>query len=1009
MKNNLLLTTALVALAMPAWADSVAYTSEHPISSNEEKVYNIVNSNTRNAEDKININAPVGVMWVKRGATATVLAGSNFENNKAESGVFYVSKPEGTVEAGLVIAGTAENKVTFKGNSAYFDGGAIASMGRLSIEHAIFEGNKTENTTTLVDKKNIGGGAIALGSESDSSILSITSTLFKNNSSQYDGGAIATRKAKDGNNVAAKLDIEAEFTGNSASNNGGAIYNTFYSNNGTNKGNGVTVKGNFKENTAGVSGGAIYNDGTITNGNSNGGVMTVLAGSKFVGNEANEDGGAIYNSGVMTVGDNIEFSENKAGWGGAIFTKWKMNIGDDVIFENNEATVSGGALYVSKYSSTEDGSLVIGDNVLFDSNKAQYDGGAITNMKNMLKVGEGAKFTNNKSLAKDTNNPIGGGAIALGSESQTKLDGALFENNSSAFNGGAIATRLADDTNGSKHNQINAKLDITAQFIGNTAGADGGAIYNTFYTSSEGNGVKIADSTFTNNKAEGKGGAIFNDGIVDTNGRGGTINFSGKNVFAGNTAGGKANDIHNSGTINVSGDLTLDGGVSGEGSIVFASGTNLTVQANKTTITNKVTNNGATLNMIFDTGFEGQYDLITETGSLDTEFTIADNTIYNIASVENGLYEITKKSSSEVAETLGASSSEASALLAATSGSSNNQYFNDVADALNTAAQNGDASAVKEATKLGADANPIVSTQETGTHDVLFGVVSSELNGDSGAMAGMSSGDVFKKASAWIRGLFNKADHESTSKSSGFNADTYGVAMGIDKEINSDTRLGFGYANSQTDIESTGRDTDVDTNSFFVYSQYKPANWYVNTMLAYSWSEYDETKSVMGANAGAKYDVDTIALQSMYGYETKFKSYDLTPEFGFRYLHINQDAYTDKLGTTVAENSEDVLTLVAGAKVAKNYTLENGTVLRPELKAAVTYDLFDADNSANVALANGASYVVEGEKLNRLGFEFGAKVTTNATDKVEVSAGYLTRVREDYQDHTVTFDARYNF
>ena len=36
-------------------------------------------------------------------------------------------------------------------------------------------------------------------------------------------------------------------------------------------------------------------------------------------------------------------------------------------------------------------------------------------------------------------------------------------------------------------------------------------------------------------------------------------------------------------------------------------------------------------------------------------------------------------------------------------------------------------------------------------------------------------------------------------------------------------------------------------------------------------------------------------------------------------------------------------------------------------------------------------------------------IISEITDKVEVSAGYLTRVREDYQDHTVTFDARYNF
>ncbi len=521
----------------------------------------------------------------------------------------------------------------------------------------------------------------------------------------------------------------------------------------------------------------------------------------------------------------------------------------------------------------------------------------------------------------------------------------------------------------------------------------------------------LSNTTDVTIGSEGKTSTLTGNGAK---GYGLYINQSaGANLNGNATVSGSTSDIHNDGTLNVNGDLTLAGtGITGTGTTTFESGSKLTVQANKTTIANSVINEGATLSMVFDTGFTGDYQLIT--GSLDEEFTIAENSLYEITTNEDakGTYTISKKSSEEIADSLGLSSDEASALTAATSsaGSSGNASFDEVVSQLNQAAQAGDSSVAKEASKLGADTNPVVASQEASSHDVLFSIVSNELNGAGGAIAeGKSSGDFFKKATAWVRGLFNKADHESTSKSAGFNSDTYGVAFGIDKELDNNVRAGFGYANSQTDIESVGRDTDVDTNSLFVYAKYKPADWYVNTMLAYSWSEYDEKKSILGVNAGAKYDVDTIALQSMYGYETKFKEYDLTPEFGFRYLHIDQDSYTDKLGSKVASNQEDVLTLVAGAKIAKDYTLDNGTILRPELKAALTYDLFDADNSANVLLANGAGYTVDGEKLDRLGFELGAKVSTFATEKTELSAGYLTRFREDYQDHTLTFDVKYNF
>ncbi len=487
------------------------------------------------------------------------------------------------------------------------------------------------------------------------------------------------------------------------------------------------------------------------------------------------------------------------------------------------------------------------------------------------------------------------------------------------------------------------------------------------------------------------------------------INMRGDVTVSGNTS-----DIYNDGTLNVAGGLILDNGITGEGSVNFLDGSKLTATLNKTQINaNDVTIGKATLNLLVNDGEkleENKNYSFVNAKNLEGAF-IIENGLYNFSQDSDGNISYAKKSTDELGSSLGATSNEANAIIAATSNTnSSNNAFNNIAKRLSTLAQEGDTSVASEAKKLGATDTPVTSGQETSMQSALFGVVSSELNGGTGAMArGRSSGDYMRKATAWIRGLFNKADHEKTNKSDGFNSDTYGVAMGVDSEVSSNTRLGLGYANAQTDLDSAGRKTDIDTNTLFVYSKYKPSNWYINSMLAYSWSKYDEKKSVLGEDASAKYDVDTIALQSMYGYETAYKGYDVTPEFGLRYMHIKQDAYTNKLGSKVAKNSDDVLTLVAGVKVAKRVRLTPCYSVKPELSAAITYDLFDADNSANVLLANGASYRVNGEKLNRLGFELGAKVTTKATQKLELSGGYMTRLREDYQDHTLMLDAKYNF
>ncbi len=1007
MKKNLLLTTALVAFALPALAgtyDGGTFDGTK------------IESNGPRAEG--------GVEKITNGNSLTV-ENATFKNNIATSvgGVFAVGT---TGDNSLTLKNT-----NFYNNHAVYDGGAVGTYKGLVIEGGIFEGNTAQLTGAnwdqgVEDDKPVGGGALSLGAESVTKVSSISGAQFNKNKSGKNGGAIGTRLGANANNSAAKLDIEASFTGNQALNNGGAIYSTFYTDNGLGKGEGVTIKGTFTSNTAGNSGGAIYNDGAKDSAGNNGGVMTV-SDSTFTGNSAEVWGGAIYSGGKssLTV-KNSTFKENTAGYAGALGagTNTLKTAIENTVFENNSA-------------------LEIGAVGLF---------GADSSLKNV-------KFIGNKATSTDASSD-GAGALFLGAVSTTSVDGVIsesyFESNTSGTRGGAISTRswyLGDNTN--------AKLDINnTKFVGNTAKTEGGAFDNYFYNSSKGgfayvgnsefeknsaaNGgaiynhgstskqlsdnpstnnnplkqlasIEIADSTFTGNTASSLGGAIYNE--LD-----GTVKLSGTNTFSGNTASGKANDIHNLGVLNVSGELTLDGGITGTGTLTFESGSTLGATYNTTKIENKTDLSGLQKIKL-------AISEVVDSLELDNLFTHEDNADgdgYNSAglTIENSMYDFTldetdttysrytvaQKSSEEIAENLGTTTEEASVLLAATSSSSSNQAFNEAAGALSLAAQSGDASAVSEAKKLGAGEAPVVLAQEIGTHDVLFGVVTSELNGEQGAMArGLASGDYFKKATAWIRGLFNKADHESTSKSAGFTSDTYGVAMGIDSEVSSNTRLGFGYANSQSDIDSEGRSTDVDTNSLFVYSKYQPQDWYINTVLAYSWSEYDEKKSVMGYNASAKYDVDTIALQSMYGYETKFKEYDLTPEFGFRYMHIMQDDYTNKLGTKVGSNTEDVLTAVAGAKIAKNYTLESGSIVRPELRAALTYDLFDADNTASVALANNSSYIVKGEKLDRLGLELGAKVSTFATDKVELSAGYLTRLREDYQDHTFTFDVKYDF
>jgi outer membrane autotransporter protein len=315
-------------------------------------------------------------------------------------------------------------------------------------------------------------------------------------------------------------------------------------------------------------------------------------------------------------------------------------------------------------------------------------------------------------------------------------------------------------------------------------------------------------------------------------------------------------------------------------------------------------------------------------------------------------------------------------------------------------------------TAVAPEVAPMVQKTQTETANQVFGAVGTRLTGGSISTGGegMASGDsIFKRGAMWVQGLFNKSKLDDTSKAKGFDADSNGIAFGAEKFVTDDTKVVIGYAYTNTDIDGFMRDTDVDTHTAIVYGEYKPSNWYVNGIATYGWSDYEESKSVAGVGVKADYDVETFGLQAMTGYDMNINGLGITPEAGLRYVHIKQDAYKDSADQRVSANDSDILTGVIGAKVSKNFELSNGMNIKPEARIAATYDLFNDDVNSVVTLANGSAYAVDGEALDRFGMEFGAGVTAEVNDNVELSLGYEGKFREDYQDHTGLINAKYKF
>lgn len=556
----------------------------------------------------------------------------------------------------------------------------------------------------------------------------------------------------------------------------------------------------------------------------------------------------------------------------------------------------------------------------------------------------------------------------------------------------------------------------------------------------------------------GKQAEISSSKNVNING--GTINIaegSTLGIYGGNDQTPTTAQLGSAAILNISG--TLDTSLNGNGTLNFnsnsgkitgdvnmTSGGIMNVGLNNAVIDGDATfNSGSTLKLeIADsgngslqaaniTGKEGSKlalnitkkmeigqtleDVALLKGNVDNHFTNEiSNNRYKVTSEDGKNFDITyENSASDVVADAGGSANNAQTaeawdtLVQSSTASANAKA---VASVLNDLSQNNEQAYVAALTAVAPEVAPMVQKTQTETANQVFGAVSTRLTGGSISTGGegMASGDnIFERAAVWVQGMFNKSKLDNTSKAKGFDADSAGVAMGIEKFVTDDTKIGIGYAYTNTDIDGFMRSTDVDTHTAIVYGEYKPSNWYINGIATYGWSDYSEDKSVAGVGVKADYDVETFGLQAMTGYDMQVKGLGFTPEVGLRYVHIKQDAYKDSADQKVSGNDSDILTGVIGAKVSKTWELSNGMNIKPEARIAATYDLFNDDVNSVVTLANGSAYAVEGEALDRFGMEFGAGVTAEVNDNVELSLGYEGKFRQDYQDHTGLINAKYKF
>lgn len=296
---------------------------------------------------------------------------------------------------------------------------------------------------------------------------------------------------------------------------------------------------------------------------------------------------------------------------------------------------------------------------------------------------------------------------------------------------------------------------------------------------------------------------------------------------------------------------------------------------------------------------------------------------------------------------------------------------------------------------------PVAQALATKTMSHVFSGVGAHL---SKPKSGLSSGDALNGVSAWGSTYYGHAKLDDRADDAyGFDADSKGITVGADKQITPSIKLGLGLQYDKSDIDAFRADVDVETIAAFGYGEYRLNNWYVSGVAAYGRSDYDEKKYVGNSTVKANYTADLYAVQGLTGYDFITRYAEVSPNVGLRYNYIKSHGYEDSVNQRVSGDDNDVLTGVAGVKIAKNY----GS-FRPSAYVNFTYDMISDRDNVTVRLPNGSEYSITSKRLKQFGTEAGAALEYNCGDWT-FTANYDYTGRKHFNSHMGMLTAKYSF
>ncbi|CNI57929.1 autotransporter protein [Yersinia pekkanenii] len=294
------------------------------------------------------------------------------------------------------------------------------------------------------------------------------------------------------------------------------------------------------------------------------------------------------------------------------------------------------------------------------------------------------------------------------------------------------------------------------------------------------------------------------------------------------------------------------------------------------------------------------------------------------------------------------------------------------------------------------------------------------LNGRLRQAEGLASSSAIKadEGGAWAQ-LLGAWDHASgDANSTGYQASTYGVLVGLDSATADDWRLGVATGYTRTSLHGGyGSKADSDNYHLAAYGDKQFGALALRGGASYTWHRIDTKRSVnygmQSDRDTAKYSARTEQLFAEAGYSVKGEWLNLEPFVNLAYVNFENNGIAESGGAAARRGDKqhtDATVSTLGLRADTEWQVSPGTTvtLRSELGWQHQYGGLERGTGLRFNGGNSA-FVVDSVPVSRDGMVLKAGAEVAVNENVTLSLGYGGLLSQHHQDNSVNAGFSWRF